>query len=73
MSLGLDRNKIRRFIESIENESRAVIKEVSMLSVWGNISPQEIWNMTHEERTVLSEVIKEHTEVMYGKKGIARR
>ena len=72
MSLGLDRNKIRRFIESIENESRAVIKEVSMLSVWGGISPQEIWNMTHEERMVLSEVIKEHTETMYGKKGIAR-
>jgi hypothetical protein len=44
-----------------------------MLSVWGGISPQEIWNMTHEERTVLSEVIKEHTETMYGKKGIARR
>jgi hypothetical protein len=44
-----------------------------MLSVWGNISPSEIWNMTHLERLVLSEVIKEHTETMYGKKGIARR
>ena len=73
MNLGLDRNKIRRFIESIESESRAVIKEVSMLSVWGNISPSEIWNMTYEERLVLSEVIKEHTDAMYGKKGIARR
>jgi hypothetical protein len=29
--------------------------------------------MTHEERIVLSEVIKEHTDIMYGKKGIARR
>jgi hypothetical protein len=29
--------------------------------------------MTHEERMVLSEVIKEHTETMYGKKGLARR
>jgi len=73
LSLGLDRAKIRRFIEGIESESRAVIREVSMLSVWGNISPSEIWNMTHEERVVLSEVIKEHTETMYGKKGIARR
>lgn len=73
MSLGLDRAKIRRFIESIEGESRAIIKEVSMLSVWGGISSQEIWNMTHEERLVLSEVIKEHTDTMYGKKGIARR
>ena len=73
MSLGLNRAKISRFIEGIENESRAIIREVSMLSVWGNISPSEIWNMTHLERLVLSEVIKEHTETMYGKKGIARR
>jgi len=73
LNLGLDRAKIRRFIEGIENESRAVIKEVSMLSVWGNISPSEIWNMTYQERVVLSEVIKEHTDTMYGKKGIARR
>jgi len=73
LSLGLNRAKISRFIEGIENESRAIIREVSMLSVWGNISPSEIWNMTHLERLVLSEVIKEHTETMYGKKGIARR
>jgi hypothetical protein len=71
--LGVNRAKIKRYIDSIEDDSRALIKEVSTLSVWGKLSTEEIWNMTHLERVVLSDVIKEHTETMYGKKGIARR
>jgi hypothetical protein len=50
-----------------------LIKEISTLSVWANLSANEIWNMTYLERLVLSEAIKEHTETLYGKKGIARR
>lgn len=73
MTLGIDKAKIRRFIDSIESESRALIKEVSTLCVWANLSAAEIWNMTYLERLVLSEAIKEHTETMYGKKGLARR
>jgi hypothetical protein len=71
--LGVDKGKIRRFIDSIESDSRALIKEVSTLSIWSALSSEEIWNMTYLERVVLSEVIKEHTETMYGKKGLARR
>jgi predicted amidohydrolase len=71
--LGVDRAKIQRFIDSIESDSRALIKEVSTLSIWAKLSSEEIWNMTYLERVVLSEVIKEHTETMYGKKGLARR
>jgi predicted amidohydrolase len=73
LTLGVDKAKIRLFIDSIESESRALIKEVSTLSVWANLSANEIWNMTYLERLVLSEAIKEHTETLYGKKGIARR
>ena len=72
MILGIDGAKIKRFIDSIESDARALIREVSTLSVWGTISPEEIWMMTHLERVVLSEAIKEKTETMYGKKGIAR-
>lgn len=72
MTLGTDGAKIKRFVDNIETESRALIKEVSTLSVWGTISPAEIWEMTHLERTILSETIKEKTEAMYGKKGFAR-
>lgn len=73
MTLGIDKVKIRLFIDSIESDARALIKEVATLSVWGKLSSEEIWDMTYLERLVLSEVIKEHTETMYGKKGIARR
>jgi len=70
--LGIDDAKILRFINTIEADARALIKEVSTLSVWGTVSPEEVWEMTHLERVVLSEVIKERTEAMYGKKGFAR-
>jgi len=70
--LGIDDAKILRFINTIEADARALIKEVSTLSVWGTVSPEEVWDMTHLERVVLSEVIKERTEAMYGKKGFAR-
>ena len=70
--LGVDRVKVRNFINSIEEESRALIKEISTLSVWANVSPGELWLMTYLERLVLSEAIKEKTEAMYGKKGFAR-
>jgi hypothetical protein len=70
--LGIDDAKILRFINTIEADARALIKEVSTLSVWGTVSPDEVWEMTHLERIVLSEVIKERTEAMYGKKGFAR-
>jgi len=73
LTLGVDKSKIRSFIDSIESDSRALIKEVSTLSIWSTLSSEEIWNMTYLERVVLSEVIKEHTETMYGKKGLARR
>ena len=73
MTLGVDKGKIKRFIDAIESDARALIKEVSTLSIWAKISSDEIWNMTYLERVVLSEVIKEHTDTMYGKKGLARR
>ena len=72
MTLGNDRAKIQRFINSIEDSARAVVKEVTTLSVWGGISPDTVWQMAYQEREVLSEVIKERTEAMYGKKGFAR-
>jgi hypothetical protein len=72
LTLGTNGAKIKRFVDNIETESRALIKEVSMLSIWGAISPAEIWDMTYIERTILSETIKERTEAMYGKKGFAR-
>lgn len=73
MSQKTDRAKIQRFIKNFENESRILIKEISTLSVWSESSIDVIWMMPYEERLVLSEVIKEKLELLYGKKGVARR
>lgn len=70
--LGVDGIKIKLFIDGIENDARALIKEVSTLGVWATMNTEVIWNMTYLERVVLSEAVKEKTDVMYGKKGIAR-
>jgi predicted amidohydrolase len=72
LTLGVDGAAIRRFINAIEADARALIKEISTLSVWGKIAPNDVWEMTYLERVVLSEVVKEYTDTMYGKKGIAR-
>ena len=73
MTLGTNSAAIGRFIENIEADARALIKEVLNLSIWGGINPESVWIMTYLERSVLSESIKERTETLYGKKGIARR
>lgn len=72
MNLGTDGRNIRKFVEGIENEARALIKEMSTLSIWCGISINEIWAMSHLERVVLSEAVREKTEAYYGKKGFAR-
>lgn len=72
MTLGTDGKKIRQFVDSIENEARALIKEISTLSIWSSISINEIWAMSFLERQILSEAVKEKTEAYYGRKGFAR-
>lgn len=72
MILGTNRDKISKFIDSIEKEARALIKDVSSMAVWSSISTETIWEMTYLEREVLTEAIKEKTDLLYGKKGVAR-
>lgn len=72
MSLGTNSTGIKKFIDAIEADARALIKEVNNLSVWGGSNPDSIWSMTYLEREVLTEVIKEKVDLLYGKNGIAR-
>lgn len=72
MSLGTNRAGVKKFIDAIESDARALIKEVNNLSVWGQIGSDSVWSMTQLEREVLTEVIKEKVELLYGKNGIAR-
>ena len=71
MSLGTNRAAISRYINGFDEESKALIKEISTLSVWSESSIDIIWMMPYTERAILSDVIKEKVEILYGKKGIA--
>lgn len=72
MSLGRDRKGVQKFIESIESDARALIKDVSTLSAWSETPIDKIWELTFLEREILSEVVKEKVDLLYGKKGLAR-
>ncbi len=72
MSLGKNGQAIRKYIDGIESEARALIKEVSTISVWSGTSAEHVWFMTYQEREVFTEVIKEKLDLLYGKKGVAR-
>lgn len=71
MSLGTDRAAIQRYITGIEEESRALVKEISTIAVWSSTGLDIVWQTPYVERAILSEVIKEKLELLYGKKGIA--
>lgn len=72
MTLGKDRAGVKKLIDGLESEARALIKEVSNLSIWSGNQVDTVWLMSYLEREVLSEVIKEKVDLLYGKNGIAR-
>jgi hypothetical protein len=73
LSLGTDSNKITKYIESFESESRALTQDICNLSVWSSNPIQVVWDMPYTDRVILSEVVKEKIDTMYGKKGIANQ
>lgn len=72
MTLGLNGVGIKNFIDGIEDDARAMIKEIATTSIWSNISPDNLWAMSYLERVVLNEAVKEKIDYLYGKKGVAR-
>lgn len=72
MTLGKDRAGVKKLIDGLESEARALIKEISNISVWSGNQVDTVWAMSYLEREVLSEVIKEKVDLLYGKNGIAR-
>lgn len=72
MSLGKNSQAIKKYIDGFEAEARALVKEVSTISVWSGTSAEHVWIMTYQEREVFTEVIKEKLDLLYGKKGVAR-
>jgi len=73
LKVGLNGAATRNFIEAIERDARALIKEISTLSIWSEIDTNSLWHMSFLERQVLAEAVKEKNETLYGKKGVSRR
>ena len=71
MSLGTNRGAIQKFINSIEEEARALIKEISTIAVYSSTGIETVWMTPYQERAILADVLKEKLELLYGKKGIA--
>jgi hypothetical protein len=72
LSLGKDQAGVKKLIDGLEAEARALIKEISNISVWSGNQIESVWHMPFLERQILSEVIKEKVDLLYGKNGIAR-
>jgi len=71
LSLGTNRGAIQKFINSIEEEARALIKEISTIAVYSSTGIETVWMTPYQERAILADVLKEKLELLYGKKGIA--
>jgi hypothetical protein len=71
LSLGTNRGAIQKLINGIEEEARALIKEISTIAVYSSTGIETVWMTPYQERAILTDVIKEKLELLYGKKGIA--
>jgi hypothetical protein len=72
LSLGNNSRAIQDFIEGHEKEAKSLIKEVSTLSVWSSTPVDVIWCLPYTDRQIMSDVIKEKMDILYGKNGVAR-
>lgn len=50
--------QILKLLKTLEKETKALIEDVVTLSLYGNQSYNEIWNMTYEEREIFSRVLQ---------------
>jgi len=51
--------EILKILNSLEKESKAIIEDVATLAIYGNQSYDQIWNMTHDEKTIFTKVLRE--------------
>jgi|TARA_B100000809_G_scaffold70487_1_gene68016 hypothetical protein len=65
--LRLDDHEIGPFLEQLEKDAEAIIKEISQLALYANIGYQEVWNMSHKEREILINALSDKLKAEAGK------
>ncbi len=63
----LDDHEIGPFLEQLEKDAEAIIKEISQLALYANIGYQEVWNMSHKEREILINALSDKLKAEAGK------
>jgi len=57
-----DPASLQEYVEGIESNSKAIMKDIMALSVYSNQPYGEIYEMSPQERKVLAEVLKEKAD-----------
>ena len=65
--LRLNDQEIGPFLEQHEKDAEAIIKEISQLVLYANISYQEAWHMSAKERDILVSSLSEKLKAEAGK------
>jgi len=65
--LRLDDQEIGPFLEQHEKDAEAIIKEISQLVIYANISYQEAWHMSAKEREILVSSLSDKLKSEAGK------
>ena len=63
----LDDQEIGPFLEQYEKDAEAIIKEISQLVIYANISYQEAWHMSAKEREILVSSLSDKLKSEAGK------
>lgn len=50
---------IIKFLNNLENESKAIIEDIVTLAVYSNQSYDQMWNISYDEKKIFLKVLKE--------------
>lgn len=51
--------EILKILNSLEKESKAIIEDVATLAIYGNQNYDQVWNMTHDEKSIFTKVLRD--------------
>ena len=63
----LDDHEIGPFLEQLEKDAEAIIKEISQLALYANVGYQEAWNMSYKEREIFINALSDKLKAEAGK------
>ena len=50
---------ILKFLNSLEKDSKAIMEDIATLAIYSGQSYNDLWNITHEEKTIFMKILKD--------------